>query len=165
MTERSKCNESIHASFIAIFAENVYNYLLGLAWNKRMSTCPNRKRYTHGHMCAALTPAKDGGIFRTDTRISVSDLNLTIMNLEGENSISSMFSCNHILPGRGIHYKGDNSDAKTRQENFPRGNIYISGGRFHYKAIFSDGKFFYGKIIVIFFGDGGGATTRGKATL
>ena len=51
-------------------------------------------------MCVALTPDKDGGIFRTGTRISFSDLNLTIMNLEGANSFSSMFSCNRILPGK-----------------------------------------------------------------
>ena len=95
-------------------------------------------------------------------------MNLIIMIGEGANSTMQrvfLQSYQHILAGGKSTIEGKNGYAKTGIVDFPRGKLAIQSyfrGEILQYSHFSGGKFYYGKIIVIF---PGGKTTRGEKLL
>ena len=114
-----------------------------------MSTCFLLNARTQ----AALASVKRGDIFRTDSRISVSFFNLTIMNWEIGGSEFHHIECfllsSNRITCRKSTIEGKNGYTKTRIADFPQGNSHIfvrgQGKGILLYSHFSAGKFYYEK--------------------
>ena len=95
-----------------------------------------------------------GGSFRTDTPISVSVLNLTVIFLRREQIPSCVFLSSYYQGE--IHYRGEKRVCKNACSRFSPGNnghiVIFFGRKFHYIAIYV-GIFYYRTISHL----GGGA--------